>query len=440
MGDNVLFTCFNCGVGFANGDVQRAHYKTDWHRYNLKRKVAGMDPVSAEGFRNRVLSQQAEQKAAEAAKEEISMCVACGKKFNSANAFQNHINSKKHKEMVAKGGKKNSNAASRSVSKTASSTDTTDDLQQDLAAVSLDKASSNSVSGKNSNSDTNSHDNKLNGSHNSKIISSNKSDVAKEAQSNKKPVDLLAEDEEEEEDDSDIEYVDEFDSPLGLEDCIFCTADFPTFEANLKHMTEAHSFFVPDVEYLTDLEGLIAYLQEKVAVYFECLLCNGKGKGFASLESVRKHMVDKGHCSIDYSENGVLELEEYYDFSSSYPDWDEVEEGDASQELAIHRKHGIEADDTGFELTLKNGQRVGHRSLRLFYKQRYAPEDTRESVVTQRIMSQYKAIGTGEEVTPLDAKSKRDRARHARNQQQKSQQQGVRNNKMQHHFRYQILV
>lgn len=32
-------TCICCRVVFANSDIQREHYRTDWHRYNLKRKV-----------------------------------------------------------------------------------------------------------------------------------------------------------------------------------------------------------------------------------------------------------------------------------------------------------------------------------------------------------------------------------------------------------------
>lgn len=37
---------------------------------------------------------------------------------------------------------------------------------------------------------------------------------------------------------------------------------------NLKHMSEAHSFFIPDVEFCTDVKGLLLYLGEKVRVEF----------------------------------------------------------------------------------------------------------------------------------------------------------------------------
>ncbi len=33
------FTCISCHVAFREAAVQREHYKSDWHRYNLKRKV-----------------------------------------------------------------------------------------------------------------------------------------------------------------------------------------------------------------------------------------------------------------------------------------------------------------------------------------------------------------------------------------------------------------
>jgi pre-60S factor REI1 len=113
--------------------------------------------------------------------------------------------------------------------------------------------------------------------------------------------------------------------PLTLESCIFCTTVSSSFEENLKHMTNTHSFFVPDIEFIQDLEGLVGFLQSKVSEDYFCLLCNGKGRGFGRLDAVRKHMVDKGHCMIDSSEQGCDEIAEFYDFSTSYPDWEDVE-------------------------------------------------------------------------------------------------------------------
>lgn len=52
-----------------------------------------------------------------------------------------------------------------------------------------------------------------------------------------------------------------------------------------------HSFHIPYLEHVTDIEGLLSYLGEKVAVGNFCLACGESGKMFHSLEAVRQHMV-----------------------------------------------------------------------------------------------------------------------------------------------------
>jgi pre-60S factor REI1 len=79
-------------------------------------------------------------------------------------------------------------------------------------------------------------------------------------------------------------------------DCLFCTHKAATFEDNMTHMTKVHSFFIPDIEYLADLSGLIKYLGEKISVGNTCLYCNGKGRAIKSLEAVRAHMVKQTVC------------------------------------------------------------------------------------------------------------------------------------------------
>lgn len=91
-----LFTCITCRVGFKNSELQRLHYKTDWHRYNLKRKVADLPPVTAEDFQTRVLNQRNADELGKANKSVY--CDLCRKSFGNQNAFDNHLNSKKHKD------------------------------------------------------------------------------------------------------------------------------------------------------------------------------------------------------------------------------------------------------------------------------------------------------------------------------------------------------
>ncbi|KAK6310280.1 hypothetical protein J4Q44_G00183350 [Coregonus suidteri] len=92
------YTCISCRVAFADGEVQRAHYKTDWHRYNLKRKVADMPPVTAENFQERVLAQRATAEQQETGATVSEGCATCNKKFSSSNAYQNHLQSHKHQQ------------------------------------------------------------------------------------------------------------------------------------------------------------------------------------------------------------------------------------------------------------------------------------------------------------------------------------------------------
>lgn len=94
------FTCLNCRVRFKDTNLQRDHYKTDWHRYNLKRKVAELPPVTAEEFQKRVIQQKLT--VALSAQETVFYCMPCGKHFGSEKSHDNHLNSKKHKDNVAK--------------------------------------------------------------------------------------------------------------------------------------------------------------------------------------------------------------------------------------------------------------------------------------------------------------------------------------------------
>ena len=52
--DTPQLSCYTApGVLFESPQALREHYKTDWHRYNLKRKVAGLPPISAASFTKR---------------------------------------------------------------------------------------------------------------------------------------------------------------------------------------------------------------------------------------------------------------------------------------------------------------------------------------------------------------------------------------------------
>lgn len=70
--------------------------------------------------------------------------------------------------------------------------------------------------------------------------------------------------------------------------CLFCDEQQYDFDANLRHMSRYHGFFLPDAEYLSDVEGLVNYLSNKIRCGHTCLYCS---KGFKSSQATMAHMV-----------------------------------------------------------------------------------------------------------------------------------------------------
>lgn len=354
------YTCITCRVGFPDSEMQRTHYKTDWHRYNLKRKVAEMPPVSAEVFQEKVLAQRAEAQAKEQLQSISLHCNVCNKHFSSENAFKNHMQSKKHSDVVAK--------AKDKVEKPK-------------------KVSSNAQEG-------------------------------------------------EVDDDEEVEEVDEFeDEGLEITHCLFCHHESNTFEDNLKHMSRSHSFFIPDLEYVVDLKGLVGYLGEKVGVGKMCLYCNEKSKNFLTIEAVQNHMISKSHTKLDYEGDAALEYADYYDFSSSYPA-DDKDDDDSNAEVGT-----IAVDETTNELCLPSGAKAGHRDLRRYYRQNLPPErETHQQMkVRKSIMADYKALGWHGSIKEVTRQKIRDVNTAQRNFAKQQNKLAIKANKFQPHFRPQVI-
>lgn len=62
---------------------------------------------------------------------------------------------------------------------------------------------------------------------------------------------------------------------IPVTDCLFCPHHSSSLLKNVAHMTKTHSFFIPDIEYLWDLRGLIQYLGRCSA-----FLCQRTGVGW----------------------------------------------------------------------------------------------------------------------------------------------------------------
>jgi pre-60S factor REI1 len=355
-----LFTCLSCSIGYPNPEDQRAHYRTDLHRYNMKRRVANLPPIRADVFDAKILQQKGDEEKKAGAKDD--RCQVCQKSFSSSNAYQSHVASKKHKENESRLRKMASSAVS------AADEDENDPLVVKLPAASgLDSVSE---------------------------LQASLSDAADEKQvrPTKVPVaDLrVAEDATEEEIQAAIDAKVATTKRIDPEtSCLFCSnTSFTSLDESLDHMTRQHGFFVPEQTYLVDRTGLLKYLADKICIGNMCLYCNGRGRGFLSGEAARKHMIDKSHCKVAYeTEEDRLELSDFYDFTSSYPDaqWEDlsdedgegmddiVEEGETDDDDLPDDSNQVRYGDNEFELVLPSGVRLGHRSLRRYYNQSLRP-------------------------------------------------------------------
>ncbi|XP_070565993.1 cytoplasmic 60S subunit biogenesis factor ZNF622-like [Ptychodera flava] len=448
------YTCISCRVAFASPDLQRAHYKSDWHRYNLKRKVVDMPPVSAENFQQRVLAQRAQTE--EATKDTSSQCKICSKHFNSQNAFENHMKSKKHRETESKLAKKIQDDLEKKQAKnTEKGLENEDDEVALKNAMNLAKAGYK-VDG------TRTDD--RNGLQTSGASSGEASGSSKKKMKTNEVVMKEVNEDDEMDSDSDGSWEEVEGDAIPPTDCLFCPHSSSALEINVEHMTRTHSFFIPNIEYLVDLEGFITYLGEKVGEGFVCLWCNERGRAFYSVQAVQDHMKDKGHCKLQYEGDVIYEYADFYDFRSSYPDHKEREakraarraergasgddgeddDMDVDSDDDLEEEKSIEVNEDG-ELVLPSGAKLGHRDLMRYYKQnlpptrRAATPGSRSRAIVGRVISQYKALGWTGATGEAAQRTIKDLSIAQKWKSKKAMQLGVKHNKFQPHLRPQVV-
>ncbi|XP_044471161.1 cytoplasmic 60S subunit biogenesis factor REI1 homolog 1-like [Mangifera indica] len=355
-------TCNACNKEFSDDAEQKLHYKSDWHRYNLKRKVAGVPGVTEALFLARQ-SALAQEKNKLSETPMLYSCGICGKGYRSSKAHSQHLQSKSH-IMRASQGMNNEDRKKviikplphRTVNKPPPRREADNEESEDeWEEVDPDEE----LVGEAAKSLTN-------------LNVGSTSDVVME--------------------DEDEDY-EEFDPSC----CFMCDIEHETIESCMVHMHKHHGFFIPDVEYLKDPKGLLTYLGLKVKRDFMCLYCNDRCHPFNSLEAVRKHMEAKSHCKVHYGDGGddeEAELEEFYDYSSSYMDEDgkqlvsssdmdnTVELGGGS-ELIISRR-----TDNGVVT-----KTFGSREYLRYYRQKPRPTPANNMAITAALASRYRSMG-----------------------------------------------
>lgn len=404
------FYCSTSGTYFTDKESLTEHYKSDFHRYNLKRKVAGLPPVTREWFDSRkaVLTGSGASSAAGTAVTRVWTDPLTKKKFSSENTYQAHLRSKKYRELLRKEGlaeppppvvtlrkliADGELAAATKPPAAAGPAGYTVKPAVKLApgvavrevAQAADHASD--MSGGDV-SDGDEVDGGGDGG-SSGWETASEQDVE---QYNGTEAEGAMEAEEEWE-------------AWDVRRSLFDNQMAPTFEANLAYMYNKYGFYLPDAEYLEDPQGLLQYLGQKLRYGRVPLYSPGDdaaARQFRSLHAVQRHMVDSGRCRVAY-EGNEGEYEEFYDYArGAEPGEGGAEAEPEGRELAMS---DADAPATalgagGYELVLHSDQQgaaavkvLGSRDLAMYYRQRHRPGDARASVAAAAVVAQYRQLG-----------------------------------------------
>lgn len=372
-------TCMACRLVLVGADARLNHYRTDFHRVNLQRKVAGVPPLSEDDYKVRAQAAEDESQAA-AGRRAPRFCSVCSKKFSSESALTNHVASRRHRDAV----------------------------RARAPHMSLEAAAIGPIT---------------------------KAPIDGSAAPMMSPAD--SEDEAFEQE-MDMERRIAEAVPFASTECVFDGRVCEDEEENLKHMS-SFGFFLPFAESVSDVTSLLEYFGQKVGIGYACVECD---RAFTSVNAVQRHMVDRQHCRMTADEAVWFEeYGQFYAFGgvafgdNDDDDWEEVEDDEeaAAVDAILTAKGGAtgqvvatldsqlagevaaakQTDDAPEEevaMVLGN-KTIGHRSLRRYYKQRLHSSDTREAVVINKLSSEYRVMGwQGKKMPDATMKNKRMQA------------------------------
>lgn len=352
------FTCITCHAMFSDADTQRFHYRSDWHRINLSRKVQELPPLSEAVFSLQAANNQGDSGSIkETSKKTFSTarkaCSVCRKSFSSEKAMVNHAKSTGHitaeVEILLNGSsRKKANALD----------------EEEGQVIALDSVKPGTCF----------------------LCVQQRELESREALLEHLLADhhLFIPDREHLSDAAGlVEYLQA--KVLLWNACLTCH-DFRLF---LSESGEEGDGFDAEVSAAADLEAAKTL--------------------FKSGGAVIRHMHDKGHCKIRFDEVGQEELARFYDYSgksstmsaarmlkssedivyvsgSEYEDnseFEDVSEGEAAnsndyQSIASNfddsRIAWISPDE--IEMILPSGRRIGNRQYLRYYRQNLAPYNT----------------------------------------------------------------
>ncbi|GJT70015.1 cytoplasmic 60S subunit biogenesis factor REI1 homolog 1-like protein [Tanacetum coccineum] len=214
-------------VDFQDDNDQKLHYKSEWHRYNLKRKIAGVPGVTEALFLARQAS-LAEEKSKLNGPAMTYTCRLCGKGYRSAKAHAQHLKSRTHTMRVSQTGQEDEDNA----------------VIKPLVARIVKKPAQEE------------YDDESDGSDEWVEVTEN-DDLVGEMGSSSAHMEV---NESPDTDEDSGEDMDEDEEELDPTCCFMCDKEHKTIESCMVHLHKHHGFFVPDIEYLKDPTGFLTYL------------------------------------------------------------------------------------------------------------------------------------------------------------------------------------
>lgn len=390
------YTCNTCGIKFAIADLQRQHMRTEWHRYNLKRRVAGLPSILSDIFAEKILQQEQRREDEEAEEDEFGFFIPRRNKHGVRQPTKKSLKQQAKFAELNRGRKLGEGLQVR---------------EESPSAGSVSEFSEFSLGGS-------SH---IHTDDESILTGSGFNYSASEDEYTELESVGALNNEEEEEEDSDSEEEAEMMELMPINHCFFCSKNNGSeLENNVRHMFNVHGLYIPERTFLTNLEGLLTYLSEMITFENECLVCGFEGK---NLESIRQHVQSKGHCKIPYdTKEEKAAIAEFYDFTIANSsdnkkpskqkksvafesDSDEVlvniESNDSndvdsenSQDDPNDNYSVVHVDRSGVELTLPTGARIGHRTMTRYYRQNLpGPRDTLDGERTTALVDKRFAPG-----------------------------------------------
>eukprot|EP00188_Purpureofilum_apyrenoidigerum_P006023 Plantae.Rhodophyta-Purpureofilum_apyrenoidigerum.ctg8619.p1 GENE.Plantae.Rhodophyta-Purpureofilum_apyrenoidigerum.ctg8619~~Plantae.Rhodophyta-Purpureofilum_apyrenoidigerum.ctg8619.p1 ORF type:complete len:402 (+),score=79.68 Plantae.Rhodophyta-Purpureofilum_apyrenoidigerum.ctg8619:1624-2829(+) len=331
-------TCMACRVQVGSESL-REHYRSDWHRVNLKRRVANVGPISAGEFEQRVAElqdlQNKEQTRKEKGARKAYVCETCTKRFSSEKALEQHERSRRHIDKVRETNGQFNDESHDAVE------DPADNMEDDVAER-LQTSQPIPI--------------------NECLFCGVKSTDEEASISHMAKAHGFF-----------IHYIESLVSLPALLDylgekvgvgyaCVFCSKSFTSLASVRRHMSDKnHSHMVSDDD---------AWFREY-------------GEFYAWEDEEEEEEDDQGEWEEVTGEERERAIARAQAGESVF----ESDGGLSAQDLSAV------SDDSALELILKSGGRAGHRSMLRYYKQNPRPKETRDSVLLSRVMGEYKLIG-----------------------------------------------